>query len=450
MNKPRPKNISASRPSDRWQADLIEMRKEAVTANGQTYKYVLEVLDDYSRFLITRPLVSKTARNVSHALQDIIYQHGPPRVLQTDRGTEFQADVRLLCATYNIKMINSSPYHPQSQGKCERANRTLKNKIRAASLQTNGFNWVKGLPELTSIINKTPKRILGNRTPFDVYYARGHIYLNTRHSRPRHADKHLKELAKNAHSKVVSKAEGKVSGYRIGESVFIRYPYMRSRVPKKRHIVEGKIMDKKQDGYKYFVSFVTPEGCQIQDWVGVENITSKTVRREITKQNVADQRRQSAAQQRGSEGQKRGSEGQQKESEGQQKGSEGQQRGNRGQQKGSESQQQRRSEINEHARQKKEHRNKFYKVLNHNVKIKQLKFAEDVTVIHDPPPDGNCQFNAIAHKFSRHNILTDHIKLRGIAVKHISSHRKDYANFVVGDISAFIDEMQKLVHMVII
>ena len=35
-----------------------------------------------------------------------------------------------------------------------------------------GVNWVEGLQKLTYILNKTAKRILGYRTPFEMYHAR--------------------------------------------------------------------------------------------------------------------------------------------------------------------------------------------------------------------------------------------------------------------------------------
>ena len=136
MNKPHPKPITSSRPSDWWQADLIEMRKDVVTASGHTFRY--EVGDVSSRFLMTRPLVSETASNVVNVLQNIIYIHGP-KILHTNRETEFQADVIMLCAIYNEQVIFPSPYNPQSNARGQ--------TIMVTTMNTAVFNRVKGLQQ---------------------------------------------------------------------------------------------------------------------------------------------------------------------------------------------------------------------------------------------------------------------------------------------------------------
>lgn len=55
-----------------------------------------------------------------------------PAVLQSDNGTEFCAAVmQELCAMYGVKHVQGSVGHPQSQGAVERANKIVKDKIRA-------------------------------------------------------------------------------------------------------------------------------------------------------------------------------------------------------------------------------------------------------------------------------------------------------------------------------
>lgn len=55
-----------------------------------------------------------------------------PSVLQSDNGTEFCAAVmKMLCEMYGVRHVTGSVGHPQSQGAVERANKIVKDKIRA-------------------------------------------------------------------------------------------------------------------------------------------------------------------------------------------------------------------------------------------------------------------------------------------------------------------------------
>ncbi len=50
-------------------------------------------------------------------------EHGSPDVIQHDRGGEFRGSVCSLMEALGVRIITSSPYHPQSQGKVERMHR---------------------------------------------------------------------------------------------------------------------------------------------------------------------------------------------------------------------------------------------------------------------------------------------------------------------------------------
>ena len=70
------------------------------------------------------------------------------------------------------------------------------------------------LQKWTYILNKTAKRILGYRTPFEIYHARGNAANSIR------TRSHLKKIEKVLHEKFVSKTDGTLSSYRVGESAF--------------------------------------------------------------------------------------------------------------------------------------------------------------------------------------------------------------------------------------
>lgn len=110
-----------------WQADLVEMIPYAEENDG--YKYMLTVVDVFSRYAWAQPLKHKTGTAVKAAFQKIFdAQQPPPHKLQTDQGKEFENDAfQTFLRQHKIHFFTI-----KSQFKAalvERFNRTLKNKM---------------------------------------------------------------------------------------------------------------------------------------------------------------------------------------------------------------------------------------------------------------------------------------------------------------------------------
>ena len=117
-NRPALKSVKASRVMSRNQTDIVDLRKVAIRKGEITYRYVLSVLDVFSRFVFLEPLTHKSGLEVARVLERIYSVVGPPRVLQSDQGKEFTSRVvRKTVKRLNCRMVYSSAYHPQSQGK---------------------------------------------------------------------------------------------------------------------------------------------------------------------------------------------------------------------------------------------------------------------------------------------------------------------------------------------
>ena len=120
QNRPPLISVNASSVMSRNQTDKVDLRKVAARRGEIACRYVLSVLDDFSRFVFLEALPDNSGVTVARALEKIYMYSvvGPPRILQSDSGKEFTARVvRKLMATYNCRMIHGSAYHPQSQGK---------------------------------------------------------------------------------------------------------------------------------------------------------------------------------------------------------------------------------------------------------------------------------------------------------------------------------------------
>ena len=114
------KPIPASYPNSRWQIDL----KKMPASSG--FNYIWSGVDCYSRFAFGRPSKGKTAKEIADIVMEWIYTFGPPRILQSDNGLEFNNnDLTAVIEEFKIRKMNGRPYHPQSQGRVERFNRSL-------------------------------------------------------------------------------------------------------------------------------------------------------------------------------------------------------------------------------------------------------------------------------------------------------------------------------------
>ena len=99
------------------QMDIVDMQKCHVENEGKMFKYVLVVLDVFSRFIFLRALQSKSSVEFATHVVPLFNDIGPPKIVQTDQGTEFKGVVDKVMEKFSVWIIHSRPYHPQSQRK---------------------------------------------------------------------------------------------------------------------------------------------------------------------------------------------------------------------------------------------------------------------------------------------------------------------------------------------
>ncbi len=147
------RQITAYEFQERLQVDLVDMSKYAWENNG--FKWIITIVDVYSKLAWATPLKNKTANTVAKAIRPILEQYGP-KYLQSDNGKEFSNDqMTALCEELEVKQIYGSPYNPQSQGQVERFNRTLKNFIFRQFTLYKTTVWVDALKTFVDQYNNT-------------------------------------------------------------------------------------------------------------------------------------------------------------------------------------------------------------------------------------------------------------------------------------------------------
>ncbi|CAF2083011.1 unnamed protein product [Rotaria magnacalcarata] len=136
---------------NRLQVDSIDMR--SIKHDG--FNFIMHAKDHFTKFSWLFALPSKEAHHVALHLRNIFYTFGPPKILQSDNGKEFVANIIL-----NLKLnwpdliiINGRPRHPQSQGLVERANAVVQ-KMLGKWLETNkSLDWAQGLGSVMLAMN---------------------------------------------------------------------------------------------------------------------------------------------------------------------------------------------------------------------------------------------------------------------------------------------------------
>lgn len=120
---------TSTAPWQRVSLDIVGPLPESGTAK---LKYILTLQDDLTKFSVAYPIRSTTAEETSECLLHFIAMFGIPKMILTDQGTNFTAELfKTTCKFLKIKQLWSSPYHPQTQGALERSHSTLKEYLKS-------------------------------------------------------------------------------------------------------------------------------------------------------------------------------------------------------------------------------------------------------------------------------------------------------------------------------
>ena len=121
-----------------------------------SYKYVLQVQDLLTRYIIVIPTVDQTAITAGKAVVDRwICQFDIPHVLLSIHGPAFESTwFKAVCKELGIDKVYSTPYHPEANGQVERQNRTI-NQCLTALVNDNRNTWDVFLPKAAFAFNTT-------------------------------------------------------------------------------------------------------------------------------------------------------------------------------------------------------------------------------------------------------------------------------------------------------
>ena len=149
---------------DTWCSDLVEMQKFSKWNKG--YRYLLMVLDVFSKYGWIVPLKDKKGETVAAAFKEIFSEGRKPKRLWVDKGKEYyNKNVKELLASKGIEMYSTE--NEEKSMICERWNRTIKTKMWKQFTLQNSTEYLDMLPGLVKEYNNTKHRSIG-MTPVEA------------------------------------------------------------------------------------------------------------------------------------------------------------------------------------------------------------------------------------------------------------------------------------------
>ena len=127
--KPKPGQLINSRaPFERLSIDFVDP-KSYTNAN----KYLIVIIDEYSRYPLAYPYQDILTRTVISCLQNLFSLFGCPDSIHSDRGAQFvSTKLKEFLWKHGITITHSTSYHPVCNSQCERVNGTIWKAVQLA------------------------------------------------------------------------------------------------------------------------------------------------------------------------------------------------------------------------------------------------------------------------------------------------------------------------------
>ena len=177
-------HTKTTRPHQMWATDASYFR-----VVGWGYYYLVTVMDDYSRFILGWKLQKDmSANSLIEVVQEAVDVTGMTDVpvedrtkLLSDNGSGYVSKAfRDYLRLVGIGHILSAPFHPQTNGKVERYQQSLKREVNQLPYELPG-ELEHAIAAFVNYYNyRRYHKALGDVTPADVLYGRREEILERR------------------------------------------------------------------------------------------------------------------------------------------------------------------------------------------------------------------------------------------------------------------------------
>ena len=139
---------------DTWSSDLLDMNDYGIK-DSKGYRYILVVIDKFSKIAWTISLKNKYAQSKTDAFSQIIKaSRRKPYLLETDDGKEYVNKIfSEVLNNHDIKRYSRNT--TQGAVFAERFNRTIRNLLKNPVFEKGSADWISELPSVTKQYNNT-------------------------------------------------------------------------------------------------------------------------------------------------------------------------------------------------------------------------------------------------------------------------------------------------------
>ena len=137
---------------DIWSLDILDL-KDYGPENNRGYRYVLVIIDNFSKYGWTVPLKNKNAQTIKNSFENIlISSKRKPNLIESDRGIEFYNNIfQDFINKNNIKLYSRN----SSYGAvfAERFKKSIRDLLKRPVFEKGDGNWIDVLPTITKQYN---------------------------------------------------------------------------------------------------------------------------------------------------------------------------------------------------------------------------------------------------------------------------------------------------------
>ena len=151
--------------------ELVHLDYLTLEPSEGNIENVLVITDHFTRYALAYASKTQTVQATARILWDnFICHYGFPEQFISDQGRNFESDlIKELCKIAGVK-LHTTPYHPQSNGQCERFNSTLCNMLGTLSDEEKS-DWKSHLGCMTHAYNCT-KHVSTTYSPYYLMFGR--------------------------------------------------------------------------------------------------------------------------------------------------------------------------------------------------------------------------------------------------------------------------------------